>query len=272
MDRDEVAIVLSIIVSGILVWLTGALVPKSITDDETRAWRRVWLPALPASFPVAVLFGWALVDPEASQAIHLSRWFFLIPIAVIWGRAGIRGCRSVLAHKTGYAHAAGLLFPRIFVSDAFRRALTPGELTAVLAHEESHVRHRDPLRMLVGQWLTDLQWPLPQAERRRRTWLHALELTRDDEAIFARGADPVDLASALVKGAQLGSAPSAGVASLVDNDVLLEVRVVRLLNGLRPTAARSHSFVPLSGLLLIAAFAFGALASNPLIVWIAGAP
>lgn len=272
MDRDEVAIVLSLLVSGLIVWIVGAFLRPGNAINQTLAWRRVWLPALPASTALAVFVGWGLSDPEGSQGLHASRWLLLVPLTFVWVRATVRACRAAFGTPKGAAYATGILFPRVTVSDTFRSMLTEGELHAVLAHEQGHVVHRDPARVLLAQWITDLQWPLRAGEERRRAWLHAMELARDDEAIFERGADASDLASALVKAASLGCSPVEGAASFADNEALLEARVVRLLRGQRPPASSRSFLLHGTCFLILASLLFGAFAADPWVAWVAGSP
>lgn len=46
--------------------------------------------------------------------------------------------------------------PRVFLSTTLARALTPEQLQIVLAHEQDHVRHRDPLRQYLAGTLSAL--------------------------------------------------------------------------------------------------------------------
>ncbi|MGH8303675.1 MAG: hypothetical protein ACRET5_19695, partial [Steroidobacteraceae bacterium] len=77
-------------------------------------------------------------------------------------------------------------------------------IRAALAHERAHALHRDPLRIWLAQWVTDLQWPWPGAMLRFERWLDALELARDDEA-RASGSDGADLAAAVLASIRFNS-------------------------------------------------------------------
>ena len=66
------------------------------------------------------------------------------------GEAKVDGVRVVLVcDPRPLVFCAGLLRPRIYLSDGARRRLEPRALRAVLAHEAHHARRRDPLRLLV---------------------------------------------------------------------------------------------------------------------------
>jgi Zn-dependent protease with chaperone function len=68
----------------------------------------------------------------------------------------------VLADTRFYAVCVGLWRPAIYVSSSLIEALTPMQVRAVLAHEESHRLRRDPLRLFicraVGRRLDTIPW------------------------------------------------------------------------------------------------------------------
>jgi Zn-dependent protease with chaperone function len=146
----------------------------------------------------------------------------------------------------------GYLHPTIYASTEVMRALEPGELQAALAHEVSHARRRDPLRLL---WLGSCPDFL-QLFRLDGSWRlafsRACEFAADVGASHDNPERALDLASALLKVARLHSfGPGAGdalrdvaVSSAFSSRVDLEARVVALANpgprtvlsgaGLRP--------------------------------------
>lgn len=238
MDRDEAAMLLFVLVAGAFLVGAGAIVPRREASDERTAWRRVWLPALPALITFAFLFGFAVADHERAQAIAPTRLVALVPFGAIWVRALVRAARALRRKSDEAAVTTGFFRPRVVVADALRAALDEGELRAVLAHENAHARHRDPLRMWCVERLTDLQWPLASAHARQRIWLDALELARDDEAIRTPGVRADDLASALVKAARLVRPTTVAGAALTRHDALLARRVRRLLAPTRTHRSR----------------------------------
>lgn len=275
MDRDEVSLLLAVLVCGILLWSSGSLVGADPTMDERRAWTRLWLPAVPAAGAVLILFGWAVADPDGPQRLATTRLLAMTPCLVVWTRAAIRAARALIVESKGPALVKGLMRPRIALSKELSNSLDASELAAVMAHEEAHVRHRDPLRIWLAQIITDLQWPVRRARIRQRSWLRSLELARDEEATDQGGADPAALASALVKCARLSAVRGWAVASLTDDDAFLAARIERLLGGPRHERPRSRSGVgglPLLCCLGIACFAFGVLAANPFVVVLTGNP
>jgi Zn-dependent protease with chaperone function len=163
----------------------------------------------------------------------------------------------------------GLIRPRIVVAPELARVLDDRALQAALAHERAHVRHQDPLRIWIAQFVTDLQWPWSSAQGRFETWLAALEHARDDAA-RAEGIDGADLAAALVASLRFHRDRAAGVyASLIGQRSAFEERVARLL---QPLAARSDKTLTtlqlavLVTLALMTAVALGAVYGEQLIV------
>ena len=274
MDRDEVAVLLVVLLSGAILSLVGGLAPASPDADERAAWRRLWLPAMPASLPFFALLGFAVADPEGAQGLDVTRLLVMAPFGLVWLRAGVRAARTAFAEGHGPALTVGLLHPTVMVSSELRSMLDPGELRAVMAHEEAHVRHRDPLRLWLVQLLTDLQWPFSRPRLRQRSWQRAIELARDDEAARQPDVDAADLASALVKTASLAHRPTRTGAALADDVTLLELRVRRLLSpeARNPEIRRRSSLAPLAFGLAIAAFVFGVAASPPYVAILAGSP
>ena len=273
MDRDEAAMLLVVLLSGALMWLVGGLTPASPSADEATAWRRLWLPAIPASIPFFTLLGFAVADHEGPQSLGLTRLLAMVPFGLVWIRAAVRAVRAAFAPGRGPAIATGLFRPRIELSTELRASLDPGELRAVMAHEQAHVRHRDPLRIWLAQIVTDLQWPLSRPRGRQRIWTRALELARDEEAARQPGVDAADLASAILKAARLAQHPAQAVASLTNDEAFLEARVRRLLAPAGdPRRSRRSFLMPLAVCLAVAAFTFGMAAAGPVVATLAGNP
>ena len=68
--------------------------------------------------------------------------------AVEWTRSHhVHGCRvTVVDADVPFAFCAGVARPRVFISRTLTERLAAGELRAVVLHEASHARRRDPLR------------------------------------------------------------------------------------------------------------------------------
>lgn len=236
MDRDIVLVVFILVLCGApALGFGSAAFPTAWSEEgrrtERRCWMLLWCRLLPSAILLSGLVGWSLQEPDHSDERVTAPLVLLASFfALVWLRATWRAARSMAIPVDRIPAAAiGLFRPRVFISSEFRTLLAPNELRAVRAHEASHVRHRDPLRVWLAQFATDLQWPSPWAPRRLRDWLQALELARDREAV-AGGIRAVDLAAALVTAVRLRKSSRAGVlAGLLDDEQFLRMRVGSLL-------------------------------------------
>lgn len=104
--------------------------------------------------------------------------------------------------------AAGILRPRVLLSEAAEVTLTTNELQTALRHEVAHVRRRDNLKKLLLRLVA-----FPGTRGLETAWLEATEIAADDAAVSS-AAEALDLAAAIIKLSQLGSASEAGSADL----------------------------------------------------------
>lgn len=134
------------------------------------------------------------------------------------------------------AFTAGLLRPRIYISERLAGHLHGAELAAVVAHEGAHVARRDPLRLTLLRVLAYTLFWLPALRRLADDVSDQAELLADDAA--ARD-QPLVLASAILGVAHWSPkvAHSGAVVGFVRAD-LLERRVRRLAG--EETPVRSH--------------------------------
>jgi hypothetical protein len=213
-------------------------------ERERAAWWRLWWPLTPALIVAAWLCGWALSQPDpVPDRVGPLVFIVCAPFVLIVMRAILRAGWSLLGGPEQFGIATiGLIRPHIVFAPELARLLDDRAIQAALAHERAHVRHRDPLRIWVAQFVTDLQWPWTSAEKRFERWLAALERARDDEA-RAEGIEGADLAAALVASvrfhrdkiiaARTITAGAAGACARLTGDrSALEERVARLLQPL----------------------------------------
>jgi Zn-dependent protease with chaperone function len=114
------------------------------------------------------------------------------------GEAPVGPPRALLfAGAAPQAFCTGLGRPRLYLSDGTLSVLSADELDAVLAHEEHHLRHRDPLRIFFARILADALFFLPVLRRLSERYAAMAELAADATAV-RRTNDPAHLASALV--------------------------------------------------------------------------
>lgn len=268
MERELCLSILIILMCGTMLfgcgwWPDADVRGSSALDFERIAWRRVCLPVAPAILVAASLCGWALVEPDpmpegAPPLVILMS----APLAVVFARAVVRAGWSLFGDRRDPGTATvGLLRPWILFSPHLAKALDDRQIEAALAHERAHVRHRDPLRILLAQLATDLQWPWPQARVRMGRWLLALELARDEEA-RAAGVEGADLADAILATARFSRHLNLPAATLTGQASALKDRIDRLLAPLTETTgvqARAPGVLPTAAVTLLSALAFGAL-------------
>lgn len=181
---------------------------------------------------------WAIAVVAAGIAIVAARAIVLLA-SNVRGHVSVARLRQTLPDGARvqlvptnrvFCFVAGLRRPAIYVSTAARNALPPDEWDAMLAHETSHVTHRDLLHRLKLELLLLFAAPLAGMAIRER-WDAATERLRDADA--AEHASPEAVASALVHMARAQALPRLGpVAAFTATDArLLTSRVESLLDG-----------------------------------------
>lgn len=229
------------------LWTVAALshlARRSNADSSERvAFWLVVAPVAAAGFVLAFFAGWAAQEPDPSDEwLKVGLWCLSALTVLASARAALRAIRALRIPPGLPIGTVGLLSPRIVVSPDFEAATDEAGLRAALAHEAAHRRHRDPLRIWLVALATDLQWPLPGARARFDSWLVALEVERDEEALAA-GADRGALAGAILAAAKLAGRGARGAAvASAGAEPGVAVRVRRLLRGERsaprPTSRR----------------------------------
>jgi len=126
---------------------------------------------------------------------------------------------------------AGVLRPRLVISDRVRRALSPEELDVALHHENAHRISRDNLKRLL---LLLAPGPLPFVRGfslLEQAWARFSEWAADDEATRGDSLRALSLAAALLRVARMGAGPRFSFlhTSLVAVDHDLSARIDRLL-------------------------------------------
>lgn len=247
MDPELVLTIVAAVLFAVVVWL-GALAQglfdRGAGDTEQRAWWALVRPLSAWGVVFAFLWGWSLQEPNpADERVGLHLELLAVVAAVIALRALVRAIRAARTPPPTSIPIAtvGLLHPRIVVSQTFYDDAPPEVVAAALAHEKVHVERRDPLRILLAQLVTDLQWPVPGVSRRFASWLLALEADRDSAAL-AEGADAEDLAEAIVTAARLQCGPlRAAAAAAAGAGDHIRWRVQRLLSPRAAAAPGSRS-------------------------------
>lgn len=160
------------------------------------------------SFAFAVL---ALAGRSAARQLGASRRFFAGLIAL--RAAPVGPARTMLfSDDRPQAFCAGLVRPRVYLSDATLELLGADELQAVLAHEAHHARYGDPLRIFIARMLCDALFFLPVLRRLSVRYAALAELAADAAAVRHSRNDPRALASALLAFDGASSTAVVGIA------------------------------------------------------------
>jgi beta-lactamase regulating signal transducer with metallopeptidase domain len=128
--------------------------------------------------------------------------------ARVIGRSNADSRQPVLLLRTAGAAppltAAGILRPRVWLSDAAEFVLTERELQCALRHEVVHVRRRDNLRKLLLRVAAS-----PVMAQLESAWREATEMAADDAAV-SNASEALDLAAAVIKLSRLAPLLAAG--------------------------------------------------------------
>lgn len=162
-------------------------------------------------------------------------------LARLGRRAGLDGRLDRVEASAAFTFCYGLWRPRVCVSAGLADMLDDDELVAVLRHEAHHLRHRDPLKILLGRSLASGLFFLPLAGALRNGYLGAKELYADADASAA--GDGLPLARALCKLLRSERPPwPAGVLAVgaisATNARLLHLIEPRAIRADRPTAGQ----------------------------------
>jgi hypothetical protein len=129
------------------------------------------------------------------------------------GREAIAGAVvQIVRGRRPVAFCAGLLRPRIYVTEAALEQLDAAQLRAVVAHELGHARRRDPLRMAVADVVAGGFWFIAPLRRVAVRQASVADLAADAAALRTAGGSPQALASALLA---LGYADPERIEQLV---------------------------------------------------------
>jgi len=237
-ERESLLATLIVLLGGsalqlFAVWPGRIDIKSASRRLERLHWFALWWPAAPALTVAAWLCGWALSQPDPVPD-HVGTLIFMaaVPFAIVGGRALVRAAWALCHSPRVYGIVTvGLLRPRIVVAPELAKTLDEPAMQAALAHERTHVRHFDPLRIWLAQFITDLQWPWNSARRRFTDWLAILEQARDDEA-RAGGVEGADLAAAVLGSLRFQLGVGTAAATLIGRTEALPARIARLLRPL----------------------------------------
>ncbi|HUQ40943.1 MAG TPA: M56 family metallopeptidase [Candidatus Limnocylindrales bacterium] len=183
---------------------------------------------------------------------------------------------DVVADARPFSFCFWFRSPRICISTALVRRLDDSELRAVLTHERYHLRHRDPLRVVVARYFAAGLYVVPVVDELAAFYALQKEIAADDDAVRTVGVSA--LARALYK--LLPDAPDGelGLLMPVTGLSVTEARIERLAGGVEiplhlSTASVMLSAGALAGAAILAAVGAGtsnAFAALPPLVAVPG--
>ena len=179
----------------------------------------------------------------------------LIPsgaLAELAARLGLAGRIDVVVDVRPFSFCYWFLRPRVCVSTGLVERLQPDELEAVLLHERSHLRRRDPLRLVVARYFAAGLYVVPVVEDLVEHYTLEKELEADQDAVSALG-DVRPLARALYKVLPDADRVDLGLLTPVGSLSPTEARIDQLANGEALPLHLSPLHVALSGGALLAA-------------------
>src|SRR5271169_4248713 len=171
----------------------------------------------------------------------------------------------LLAEEAPVLAVAGVVRPRLVISQAVLQGLTAEQRDAALRHERAHRTSRDNIKRFLILLSPDVLPFLRAFTTLEHSWAKFTEWAADDQAVEGDSERALSLASALVRVARMGSKPELSYlfSSLVHDDHELTERVDRLLRPQPNPGKPAEVLVPF----LSSAGALMAIAVAVVVVW-----
>jgi Zn-dependent protease with chaperone function len=213
-------------VAGLLL-VTGLCVPSYLWLEPAGATENIgWWCLAAAVLAVAV---WAISLARAARAV-LGSFRYIRDCQEVGCEA--REAVWIVESSAPVLGLAGIIHPRLVMSQALVNALSKDQLAAALRHERAHGVSRDNLKRLLILLTPDVFPFLRGFKTLERGWAKFTEWSADDRAVAGNSRRSLSLAAALVRVARLSPAPEPTplVASLLADGRDLSARVDRLLS------------------------------------------
>jgi hypothetical protein len=252
-------VLLALVSSAILIALLAALAPRVALLAERGAEDAADLVAIPLLLlaTLGIALGLSSLFRQLYATLRLIRSLLARRIAMparVHDAArglGLDGRIDVVLDRRPFSFCYWFLRPRICLSTALVGRLEDDELRAVLFHERYHLRHRDPLRLVIARYFAAGLYVVPVVEDLVEHFTLEKELEADQDAVAAMGT-LVPLARALDRLLPDADDVSLGLLVPVGSLSVTEARIDHLLEGRPLPVAIPASRVALS---------FGALAA-----------
>jgi len=164
----------------------------------------------------------------------------------------------VLRDETPVLAVAGMVRPRLVISESVLQGLSPEQRDAAVRHEQAHRASRDNVKRFLMLLSPNVLPFVGSFSRVERSWARFTEWAADDQASGGDSDQALSLAAALVRVAKMGSKPQLSYlfSSLVSDDEDLRQRVDRLLRPQPKPGKPAEVLVPFltgAGALMVAA-------------------
>jgi hypothetical protein len=246
-------VLLALVSSTILIALLAALAPRVALLAERGAEDAADLVALPLLVLATVGIGLGLSSlfRQLYATLRLIRSLLARRVALparVRDAAhglGIDGRIDVVLDRRPFSFCYWFARPRICLSTRLVSRLDDEELRAVLFHERYHLRHRDPLRLVIARYFAAGLYVVPVVEDLVEHFVLEKELEADQDAVAAMGT-VIPLARALDRLLPDADDVSLGLLVPVGSLSVTEARIDHLLEGRPLPVAIPASRVALS--------------------------
>ncbi len=214
-----------------LFLVIGFCVPSYVRLEPDIASERVGFACLLAALLGGAVWAVALLRGFSSVA-RTARYMRVCRSNGVETTVGRGSAQALVLHGDFPLMAvAGLMHPRLVVSQSVINALSEEQREAAFRHETAHRISRDNLKKFLFLLAPDILPFVSGLSNLEQGWARFTEWAADDQAVDGDPRRALSLASALVRVAKMGvhPTPSYLLSSLVDDDRDLEIRVNRLL-------------------------------------------
>jgi beta-lactamase regulating signal transducer with metallopeptidase domain len=170
-----------------------------------------------------------LATHRARRSVHRCRLPVPASLKALAEGSGVLRSLVLVKERAPTAYCVGLLRPQVVISSGLLEDLGKPSLRAVLAHEASHRRRRDPLRAALARSVAQGLFYVPTLRDLADATLAENEISADANAAGLTGR--ASLAAALL--AMLRSPVPRGSAAMVKGDIL-KLRLDALETAKRP--------------------------------------
>ena len=255
-----VLVLLALTSSAILMTLLGTLLPRAdelFTRGTAQTADIVAVLVLLLAFGgialgLVTLFRQLLATVALIRTLLSQRIATSAVVADLAAQLELSGRVDVVRDVRPFSFCYWFLRPRICLSTGLVGRLEADELRAVLLHERYHLRHRDPLRLVIARYFAAGLYVVPVVEELLQYYTVQKEIAADQDAVRTAGGLRA-LAAALYKVLPDADDVSLGLLVPVGSLSVTEARIDQLVDGRAVPLVLSRSGVTLSGGALAAA-------------------